>query len=79
MKTEVQCRKVLEYIQENGSITQRDANTIGVGRLSARVWDLIHLKGWDIPKTMEKNDHNSGRHAVYYMSARDYERMEAGD
>ncbi len=45
MKTEVQCRKVLEYIQEHGSITQRDANTIGVGRLSARVWDFIHLKG----------------------------------
>lgn len=79
MTTQVQRRKVLEYIAAHGSITQAEAFRIGIGRLSARVWDLHHTYGWDLPKTMEKNKNNSGRHAVYHMSAKDMERMEAGD
>lgn len=79
MDTKVQRQKALEYIYQHGRMTQKDADTIGIGRLSARIWDLKHIHNWDIPTVYEKNSHNNGRHAVYHMSARDYERMEAGD
>ena len=35
-----QCEKVLQYIDEHGEITQRDAIKLGCYRLSARIFDL---------------------------------------
>jgi len=39
-KARSQADKVLEYINRYGSITQRDANDLGVYRLAARVFDI---------------------------------------
>ena len=40
MKTRTQADKVIEYINRYGSITQKDANMLGVFRLAARVFDI---------------------------------------
>ena len=39
-KTRSQADKVIEYLNRYGSMTQRDANAIGVYRLPARVYDI---------------------------------------
>ena len=39
-KTRTQADKVIEFIKRNGSITQKDANNLGVFRLAARVYDI---------------------------------------
>lgn len=39
-KKRTQADKVIEYINRNGSITQKDANILGVFRLAARVYDI---------------------------------------
>ena len=39
-KTRTQADKVIEYINRYGSITQKDANMLGVFRLAARVFDI---------------------------------------
>ena len=39
-KTRSQADKVIEYIRRNGSITQKDANMLGIFRLAARVYDI---------------------------------------
>ena len=39
-KTRSQADKVIEYINRYGSITQKDANELGVFRLAARVYDI---------------------------------------
>ena len=39
-KTRTQADKILEYIRRHGSITQMDANMLGVFRLAARVYDI---------------------------------------
>ena len=39
-KAKSQADKVLEYINRYGSITQKDANVLGVFRLAARVFDI---------------------------------------
>lgn len=47
-----QAKQVLEYIQEHGSITQREATRkLGVGRLAARISDL-RAEGYDIQTEM---------------------------
>jgi len=44
-----QCRKLLRYLRERGSITPLEAQEhLGIGRLGARVWDLIHKHGYRI-------------------------------
>lgn len=46
MKT--QCEMVIEYIEDNGSITSMEAfQDLGITRLSARIHDLKE-KGYDI-------------------------------
>lgn len=40
MSRTTQAQKVLNFIRQHGSITQRDAVNIGVYRLSARIYDL---------------------------------------
>lgn len=48
-----QCERILEYMQEFGSITTLDAfRDLGVSRLSARIWDLKR-EGYDIEKDFE--------------------------
>ena len=39
-KTRSQADKVIEFINRYGSITQKDANVLGVFRLAARVYDI---------------------------------------
>lgn len=39
-KKRTQADKVIEYINRYGSITQKDANIMGVFRLAARVYDI---------------------------------------
>ena len=39
-KKRTQADKVIEYINRYGSITQKDANILGVFRLAARVYDI---------------------------------------
>ena len=39
-KAKTQADKVLEYINRYGSITQKDANYLGIFRLAARVYDI---------------------------------------
>lgn len=39
-----QTMKVLEHLETYGSITDMEArNELGVGRLSARIWELVHI------------------------------------
>ena len=36
-----QCKRLLEYMEDFGSITQKQADAeLGIGRLGARIWDL---------------------------------------
>lgn len=49
-----QCTRVLEYMRENGSITQREADReLGVMRLASRISDL-RRSGVEITKRMIK-------------------------
>lgn len=34
--------KVMNYMKEHGEISQRDAYKMGIYRLAAVIWDLIH-------------------------------------
>lgn len=44
-----QCRQLLQYLREVGPITPLEAQErLGIGRLGARVWDLIHKYGWHV-------------------------------
>lgn len=48
-----QCDRVLQYMKDFGSITQRDAmNDLGVMRLASRISDLKD-RGYSISSTME--------------------------
>lgn len=69
---------ILNYMYSYGALTQRDAYMLGIGRLASRVHEL-RTDGWNIPKTMVKNDRNNGRHAEYTLSAIDVERIETGN
>ena len=40
IRQERQCNQVIEYLNEHGSMTQRDADRIGIKRLASRVCDL---------------------------------------
>jgi len=40
MNKQTQCQKVLAYMEEHGSITQREAIWLGIYRLSGRIFDL---------------------------------------
>lgn len=46
--------RVLRYILECGSITQKEAyDELGNSRLSASIWDLIHKDGYYIDSIIE--------------------------
>ena len=44
-KKRTQADKVIEFINRYGSITQKDANILGVFRLAARVYDINNSMG----------------------------------
>ena len=35
-----QCDKIVAYMTEHGSITDRQATMLGIRRLASRIWDL---------------------------------------
>lgn len=48
-----QCDRVLQYIEEFGSITTRDAmNDLGIFRLASRIHDLKTKRGIELKKRM---------------------------
>lgn len=64
-----QAKQVLEYIQENGSITQKEATRkLGVGRLAARISDL-RAEGYNIQTEMipVRTRGGKARVARYYL------------
>lgn len=65
-----QADRVIEYIKEHGSITQRDAiNDLGVACLAERVRDLRNA-GVEVKKTMETSKNRWGdvcRYARYSL------------
>ena len=56
--------RVLMYMREHGSITQRDAIKLGCYRLSARIYDLKKRWGYTIATTYEKVTNKDGTIAV---------------
>ena len=62
-----QAKQVLEYIQEHGSITQREAlRKLGVGRLAARISDL-RAEGYNITTEIIKVHTKGGKaHVARY-------------
>lgn len=38
--TITQCEKIVNFITEHGSITDRQATRLGIRRLALRIWDL---------------------------------------
>lgn len=71
MDREVQCARVLSYMKENGSITAAEAwFHIGIGRLSARIYDLRD-RGYNIRSRQQEDVNKYGdniKYAVYYIS-----------
>ena len=64
-------KDVIDFIRQNGSITILQAFTIGVGRLSARIYDL-RVKGVPIQKEMIEVENRKGekcRVARYWLAA----------
>lgn len=70
--------KILHYLANNKTITQRDAMVkLGIGRLSARIYDLRQEK-YDIPATTIRvaKGQGSALVAAYSFSARDKEKYK---
>lgn len=69
-----QCVDALEYMEQHGSITAREAFLkLGIERLSAVVFDLKAL-GYRISKTTECGINRKGNHvhySRYYLSEED--------
>ena len=58
-----QNERVLAYMREHGSITQRDAMWLGVYRLSARIFDL-RKEGYKISSLWETVENKHGERAT---------------
>ena len=60
-QTMTQCDMILDYMRENGSITQAEAtDEIGCVRLPARIWDLKQ-RGYHIKKIMRSKKNRWGK------------------
>lgn len=58
-----QCERVIQYMRDFGSITQRDAmNDLGIMRLASRISDL-KTRGYRISSTMEQVENRYGEKA----------------
>ena len=63
--TMTQCERILQYIEENGSITQLDAlREFGCMRLASRMCDIKKL-GYPVRMEMEKNKNRYGEPIHY--------------
>lgn len=54
---------ILNHLEFNGSITERDAYSLGIKRLSARINDL-KKEGYKIKTELKKVLKRSGRHTM---------------
>ena len=62
-----QCERILQYIEENGSITQLDAlREFGCMRLASRMCDIKKL-GYPVKIEMEKSKNRHGEPIHYAM------------
>lgn len=62
---------ILNYINENGGITAREAmNILFIGNLKGRICEL-RKAGYDLPIEKVRNDTNTGYHARYMFTAND--------
>lgn len=60
-----QCERILQYMHQNGSITDADArNDLGCTRLAARI-NNIRNTGVKIVKTMERGQNRFGEPTRY--------------
>lgn len=60
MKT--QCEKIVDFMKTNGSITDRQARKLGVGRLASRIWDLKNA-GFKIKAELIKVKNSDGSYS----------------
>ena len=66
-KKETQKQKVLKHLEQNGSITPLDALKLyGAFRLSAIIYDLRHIDGYQIKTDFSKTEHN---YAIYSLES----------
>lgn len=69
-----QCERIIQYIEENGSITQIEAlRELGCMRLASRISDLKRM-GYPVRRTMEvsKNRYGEPVHfAKYYIDGKE--------
>ena len=64
-RTMTQCERILQYIEENGSITQIDAlREFGCMRLASRMCDIKKM-GYGVTKDMEKSKNRYGDPVTY--------------
>ena len=64
-RTVTQCERILQYIEENGSITQLDAlREFGCMRLASRMCDIKRM-GYGVTKEMEKSKNRYGDPVTY--------------
>lgn len=62
---EVQTKRVLDYIDKHGSITQDEAKAaLGVSRLASRIWDIRH-SGIEIRREMVTGKNRYGEPVSY--------------
>lgn len=65
-----QCRQVLQYVQQFGSITSEEARTaFGCARLASRISDLKQ-RGYEVQRVMESGKNRYGEpvsYARYYI------------
>ena len=57
-----QCEKIVNFITEHGSITDRQATRLGIRRLASRIWDLKHA-GFKIKSELIKVKNRDGSYS----------------
>ena len=57
-----QCDKIVAFITEHGSITDRQATKLGIRRLASRIWDLKN-HGYKIKTDMIKVKNRDGSYS----------------
>ena len=65
-----QCMRIVEYIAEHGSITQKEASdNLGVSRLPSRIHELHNKHGYTIKSEYitVKNRHDETCRVKWYM------------
>jgi hypothetical protein len=70
-----QCERVLDFIEEHGSITARQAYNLGIMRLASRISDLKRA-GYDIKSDTVKVECRDG--SVSYVSRYSMNKKEEG-